>query len=149
MRDDILECVPVDVCVALWNLGARDVCRYADKSRFDDRPLPHATGCPKPAGQYHACGGECAPCEIADRCVGVSPDHPFGLCNGDAMSGYDSAFSCGHGCAVCAVFDVPAFDFKLAFQYGVCMASVDACLDFASRLPGGLGCYDATGAPFK
>jgi hypothetical protein len=39
--------------------------------------------------------------------------------------------------------DVPAEDFDVAFDYGICMKQVD-CLDLASRFPGGLGCYDAT-----
>lgn len=79
-------CVPIDVCAALWNLGVRNVCRYADKERYDHRPMPAGAGCPEPASTanstYFACGGDCSfSCGSSQRCNGVAPDHPFGLCN--------------------------------------------------------------------
>ncbi len=152
-----LECVPADVCAALWDLGVTNACRYADKRTYDHRALPEgATGCPsKTVDEWHACGGDCPPCPAPTRCDGVSPDHPFGVCHGavSSLSPYNPQISCsnalfcdvgtGPSNVVCAVPDVPAEDFDVAFDYGICMKQVD-CLDLASRFPGGLGCYDAT-----
>ena len=141
-RDDVLLCVPTDVCKALWERGVRDVCRYTDKRKYDNQPLPHGVGCPSTVSGWHACGGDCPSCDPADRCVGVSPDHPFGLCNGDMTDGYMAKeFSC----PVRAVFDVPSEDLQVALQYAVCMADAQSCVARAKDFPGGLGCYDFEG----
>ncbi len=150
--DDRLECVPADVCAALWDRGETNVCRYADKRRYDHQQLPVGTGCPSKAGEWHACGGDCPTCPDGTRCDGVSPYHPFGICHGafNSISPYDPnvvcsnpAF-CGTGGVnmVCAVLNVPDADLVVAFQYGICM-DPKSCADFASRFPGGLTCYDA------
>jgi len=144
-------CVPIDVCDALWDLGARDVCRYADKSRYDHRPIPSGTtGCPANASTssftYRACGGDCPPCVAGQRCNGVAPDHPFGICNGPfGSTAYDPSYSCGtsppcHGADVCAVPDVAQADLSVGEAYGTCMP-VNNCFQFASDFPGGLRCY--------
>ncbi len=156
-------CVPIDVCETLWNLGVRNVCRYADKTRYDDRAIPLGAGCPPPASTpnytYYACGGDCAyACGPSQRCNGVVPDHPFGLCNGGPGLGgaYNSSFSCGTSppCDgfspdyLCAVPNVPDVDIDVARRYGVCMPKAH-CFDFAADFPGGLGCYDAAGNRLK
>lgn len=90
---------------------------------------------------YSACGGDCKACPANGRCNGVSPTHPFGLCNDGigGSAGYDPGLSCGStpmcdGINVCAVLDVPAQDLAVARRYGVCMEQAN-CFDFASRFP--------------
>jgi len=147
-------CVPSDVCEALWDAGVTDVCRYADKRTYDHRAVPDASGCPAKetaVHEYEACGGDCPPCStMGNRCNGVAPDHPFGICNDDSEP-YNASFACGvspfcGGLAdfACAVPDVPDSDLSVAREYGTCMDR-PGCLDFATRFPGGLGCYDASG----
>lgn len=148
-------CVPADVCAALWDAGITNVCRYADKRSYDHRVIPEGIGCPAKetaVHEYEACGGNCAPCStMSNRCNGVAPDHPFGICNDDSEP-YSPAFACGVSpfCGgvpdeVCAVPDVPDADLSVALKYGTCMDR-PGCLDFATRFPGGLGCYDSNGS---
>lgn len=159
-----LVCVPASVCERLWELGSRDVCRYADKERFDGRPLPIPSGCPAGASPI-TCGGACPACALgtAHRCVGRSPDHPFGVCppipstadpNSAAsiptcsLTGSTYAEPCppssGQSHYVCGVFRTPGSEQDVAKQYGLCMGQ-DLCVATGSALPGGMDCFDASG----
>jgi hypothetical protein len=159
-----LVCVSPGVCEALWDLGARDVCRYADKSGYDHTPLPTPEGpCPGgDASRSMICGGACGDCgQDFLRCTGRSPLHPFGVCaRSNALSGFDPAEvkSCslddqGHatqGCkplkfdAYCLVYDVPEADRTAARRWGVCIETM-ICTSIAQVLPGGARCYDDSG----
>lgn len=142
-----LVCVPETVCAALWELGERDVCTYADKARYDHRALPEPAGCPKTGSGL--CGGGCGDCRYG-RCTGRSPRHPYGFCTGAFLSEIRRCVVGGtgdDGCLsdnACAVFQVPAEDETTARRYGVCL-SRDYCGIVASALPGGLHCYDQAG----
>ena len=158
-----LVCVPEDLCAHIWDLGAQNVCRYADKSTFDDRPLPTPGACPSAATAI-ICGGGCPACPVngEHRCVGRSPDHPFGICP-PAISGMDPneptsvstcSLSAGNyavpcpqlstGPFACAVFHAGASDQAAAMLYGLCVGS-DLCAATARALPGGLDCYNPAG----
>ncbi len=153
-----LVCMPEDVCRALWTLGVRDVCRYADFHPYDGRPVATpAQACPFVAkdGPQRVCSGACPPCPGVERCVGRSPDHPFGLCRDDFVGGLEpqpSAFppcktclatlpsDAGYGCAVFDGSDNAA----LAHAGGFCMPVKD-CLQIGKLFPGGMSCYDGSG----
>lgn len=161
-----LVCVSPAVCAALWDDGVRDVCRYADKSQYDHRPLRSPSGtCPVDPSQHWACGGACGACPEGQHCVGRSPDHPFGICTwppaptlpdgapcaigpGGARAPWCDPFDTSNSNTVCAVFHVDPTDQNVAMAYGICVPRTP-CLALASTLPeglpGGLDCYDATG----
>lgn len=145
-KDDLV-CVPAAVCAALWALGDRTTCRYADKTPYTGEPIPEPEGCPGTL----ACGGSC-PCGVS--CIGRSPTHPFGICapgysdfvpTCDLLPDHTYAHSC-HDDYACAVFDVPAADRVTAMHYGVCLPT-DECLVTKTSLAisGGLHCFDASG----
>jgi hypothetical protein len=145
-------CVAESVCAKLWNLGARGVCRYADLSAYDARPLPRLTTCPKadPNGYTYMCGGACPTCksDFPTPCTGRSPDHPQGFCSYSDLdpwcalddSGYVNA--CKASARYCGVFHVTQKDAGTAKMYGRCMTE-DTCLALSQELPGGFDCYDA------
>jgi hypothetical protein len=151
---DQLVCVPREVCEALWDLGVRDVCRYADKTPYDHQPIPSAPSNACPGGQdTMICGGGCGSCGFSTRCIGRSPSHPYGLCAG-FESKTDTLLSCSPDAATmhkrscqpdwaCAIFDTSGSG-PIARRYGICN-SIDACLDAAKHLPGGVSCYDSAG----
>ena len=155
-----LVCVAEDVCRALWTLGVRDVCRYADFRPYDGRALPEATAsCPiitGATGPQVICAATCPPCPNSERCVGRSPDHPFGLCNNQLLGLGDPQPSdfqtCGACFAslpptadwVCAVFDTAPADEAAARAGGFCMPRKD-CLTASAALPGGASCFDRSG----
>ncbi len=159
---DQLVCVSVTVCEALWDLGARDVCRWADKSRYDHQPLPPAPSTPCPEGEHgFMCGGSCGDCQDDERCTGRSPSHPYGICAFHAKAGPnpevqvprcimneqgDVIESCSQPSSspLCAVFETAPEDASAAHRYGVCLFDV-VCLHLAEVLPGGLRCYDVHG----
>ena len=162
---DALVCVSPHVCEALWDIGVRDVCRYADKSRYDHRPIPQAMNpCPTDPRKHSACGGACGSCKQGTRCVGRSPDHPFGLCTTDNVQTSAEYGPCSivNGAAatwcqppggaqsgwVCAVFHVADPDRDAALRYGLCMFH-DECLSTAAAFPGGLECYDVAGKQIR
>lgn len=145
---DHLVCTSFEVCQALWELGVRNVCRYADKRPFDGRALPGQSGaCPGPRG---ICGAGCYDCGFNAPCTGRSPDHPYGVCAGVGPGGpcvlrVDGSYEVGcYDKYACAVFDVPSADEAVARAYGVCMTP-DDCVSAAAHLPGGLRCYDHSG----
>jgi hypothetical protein len=161
-----LVCVPADVCYSLWREGYQNVCRYADKAAFDDRPLPVATGCPAGAPPV-VCGGDCPACgsSLGTRCIGRSPDHPFGLCaelENDSnpadpgllrtcsLVGNKYRVGCPWGGSSsapsysCAVFRTGPADQAAAKAAGLCMRA-EACQAAAVTLPGGLDCYGENG----
>ena len=147
-RPDELVCVPESVCAALWDLGATDVCRYADKSAYDHQALVEPATYPL-SGRF--CGGACGDCSGILRCTGRSPAHPYGFCAHWTGTDVDR---CGVGeksqdpaCSpnyLCGVFDVPVGDEAAARRYGVCMTE-ESCFAIAAELPGGLRCFDAAG----
>lgn len=158
---DSLVCVSPHVCEALWDIGVRDVCRYADKSRYDHRSIPDvSSACPVDSNSYRVCGGACATCKPRTRCVGRSPDHPFGICTTDVVettaefapcsivNGAVTSWCQSPGGAqsdwACAAFSAPQADRAAALRYGLCMLRHE-CLTVASALPGGLECYDVAG----
>lgn len=151
-----LVCVPEDVCRALWDLGVRDVCRYADFHVYDGRPLPvSSAACPPAPAGYEVCGPTCEACDQGERCVGRSPDHPFGICRDEFSGGGVSPTdfkkcwsivsslpaSTGYGCAA---FGGPSEDEALAKDWAIILRLKD-CLAIAPTFPGGLRCYDASG----
>jgi hypothetical protein len=161
-----LVCVPLDLCAHLWDIGVRDVCRYADKSTYDDEPLATPSGCPADA-TILVCGGTCTGCPdpgSANRCVGRSPNHPFGICppddgaadpNDPSSIAVCSFTNDGYtvpcvqpgspdGPVSCAVFQTPASDESVARLYGLCIDQ-GLCTQMATDFPGGLQCYDAGG----
>jgi hypothetical protein len=133
-RGDLeLVCTSRDVCDTLWDLGARDVCRYTDLSPYDRKPIAtsHAT-CPV---DHVSCGESCLECSI---CTGRSPSRVFGICN--AQYGmFDPPWTCSNHCAQnCAAFEGPSIPTNLALAYGLCLPSAD-CLRLGRVL--GVGCY--------
>jgi hypothetical protein len=158
--EDQLVCVEPGVCEALWDLGARDVCRYADKTRYDGRPLAAPNLCPG----WPACGPNCPPCYDAyrARCVGRSPNHPWGLCavvHEGVGHGQEDVPACalapdgsvligcaqsGLGDAFCTVFDVPQEDVPAARRFGLCLFE-GQCVAAAQLLPNWVRCYNDRG----
>jgi hypothetical protein len=155
---DQLVCVSPHVCEALWDIGVRGVCRYADKRTYDHQPLPLAPGgCPGAANKHVICGGGCGLCGVGDRCVGRSPDHPFGICTNSSapslaefapcsiteagMAEWCDPFHAQDRSWACAVFRVPDADRKAALRYGTCVYR-DSCRLAAAALPGGVSCFD-------
>lgn len=151
-----LVCVPEDVCRALWDLGVRDVCRYADFHPYDGRPLPTPTSsCPPAPAGFEVCGATCDACDQGERCVGRSPDHPFGICRdefsatGTAPTDFKRCWdtlghlapTSGYGCAA---FATSVGDESLAKEWAVILRTAD-CLAIAPTFPGGLRCYDPSG----
>jgi hypothetical protein len=159
---DQLVCVSEDVCAALWDLGATDVCRYADKSAYDHRRLQEPAGaCPsfEPSPPLEGlCGGACGGCENGYRCTGRSPSHPFGMCvyTGafDAPGGVDPCARAPDGTMLqtcgaegepgvsCAIFEDALEDEPAAMAYGVCYGG---CAAVAAVFPGGMTCYNDAG----
>lgn len=156
-----LICVPLEVCAALWALGGRTVCRYADKSAYDHRALTEPAGvCPvgPVEGDAVACGGACPSCAIEglppylQACSDQSPNHPFGICvhalaNGAPCSlspqgGY--AVPCAFGEGACGVYQDDAADQPVARVYGTCVP-MGTCKAIAAALPGGFLCFDKHG----
>jgi hypothetical protein len=157
---DQLVCIPIGVCESLWGGGATSLCRYADKSAYDDEPLPpEPTTCPTGVPNQHVfCGGACGACGPgnAQRCIGRSPKHPVGICanlngEGDPNSPSDiptcsiggSGVTCPHQEATnyCGVFAVASVDQETAQLYGVCIDTQD-CLAMQASLPGGFSCLE-------
>ncbi len=141
-----LVCVPEEVCRELWLLGVKNVCRYADKSAYDARPLAApGSKCPD---AYHMCGGPCPCAGPPLTCTGRSADRRFGLCT-DTDSPYvrcEVQTGQWNGCATgytCGVFK-NAGDQPAALAYGVCMGA-DGCRYLRAHLPGGFLCYDPNG----
>jgi hypothetical protein len=146
-----LMCVPESVCAALWQLGVRGACRYADSSAYDGRPLLRLPSCPDPSAGLRLCGGPCdEDCQFAQLapCAGRSPDHPQGfcfipggLCSLDE-SGYTRPCPAVSSSSYCGVYRVSDADAPVARQYGQCLADYK-CLALSAKLPGGFECYDA------
>ena len=164
--DDQLVCASVAVCEALWDLGATSVCRYADRSGYDHRPLPVPAG-PCPGGEASVdklCGGACGDCiQPGFRCTGRFPDHPFGVCAYQEEEGGRDVALAVHPCSLgadgkvlldctdtlidltlCAVFGTPVVDQVAALRNGLCLTE-GTCLAAAAHLPGGMSCFDAEG----
>ena len=154
-----LVCVPLDVCHALWDIGVRNVCRYSDKSAFDDRPIaPPPTACPELARSLPGalCGGACGDCTYPlDRCSGRSPTRPYGICNRTYFSADIATCSIGpsgvpsHWCNatrqndyVCVVYKNGTDSVALGKRYGSCLPP-NYCLAFRTLL--GFDCYDSNG----
>ncbi len=147
---DELHCAPLDVCVSLAALGASNVCTYADKSPFDDRPLAVGGACP--VQDHSLCGGGCGDCQTNFRCTGRSADRGFGVCV--PLSPLDKKpFPCSYGdtgpaqtpCLeqynyFCAVYK--SSNERLARHYGMCM-QLGPCKS-ASQIVG-LHCLDVAG----
>ena len=156
-----LTCVPQDVCHALWDIGVRDVCLYADKSTYDDRPIPlSGPACPLPPMNPAAsalCGGGCGGCPTATtRCTGRSPTRPIGLCqapwfsseirscvlrpNGSVERWCDDQFPYNYACVV---YRNGSANEAMGLRYGSCVAS-----GICPALRGTLGadCYNALGS---
>lgn len=93
-----LVCVPIDVCHALWDIGVRDVCRYADKTVYDDRPLDSSDPpCPDKTVGSFLCGGKCGGCGLSfpnARCSGRSATRRFGFCKGEENASVDAIRTC-------------------------------------------------------
>lgn len=146
---DELVCVPEEVCFDLLALGGGDGCVYADLTRYDGEALgPQPDDCP-PGGAGLLCGG----CGCPGRCIGRSPDTPWGLCvradrplTGCSLHPTEAQFvsSCFYASLgigqepVCMLFDVEPSSFARA--NGVCV-SRERCLALAA-LTGRLQCYD-------
>lgn len=147
-----LACVPEAVCAALWALGAKGVCRYADLSAYDGRPLPVLSSCPSTEKTSQLCGGPCKACgtDNPPPCTRRSPDHPQGFCYFNPLwwCALDQSKAYTQHCTFsdhyCGVFHVPAADQVVALQYGHCLGK-DYCLQIAAELPGGYDCYDPWG----
>lgn len=149
---DELVCVPWEVCDSLYHFSAESVCRYADKSPFDDRPLAIGT-CPA-AAKEKLCGGGCGGCPKDGgeyRCTGRSADRPHGICV--RVIGPTVFSPCSFGPAgdvlqacfhddLCAVFDVAPPADVVARRFGVCLPKED-CLAKAALTP--LHCFDQAG----
>lgn len=156
--NDEFVCVPLDVCASLLDLGAQDVCWYADKSVYDGQPIIAPASCDDPRVDHVAdmCGGACGACEVQygalDRCVGQGPTHPAGVC----VKGFGNAKDPSHSltCAVdeggnvsvpcangdrCAIDPSPPADAHAARVNGLCVDAV-VCAALAKVLPGGLDC---------
>jgi hypothetical protein len=161
-------CVPLLVCDALRALGAGPVCWYGDKVPFEAQGEAVATGCPSdPSIQGVVCGGDCPACAdgtTLSRCVGRGPSHPFGACPVLANAGSPTEVGNYPTCALsvkgsalipcpsisyypysCAVSPNPPGDPIVARLSGYCI-STDICKSLSALLPGGLWCYDASGA---
>ena len=144
---DELVCVPADVCAKLWNLGARGVCRYADLTAYDARPLPSLSTCPSTNPEAYLCGGPCPSCksDFPTPCTGRSPDHPQGFCSYDwpwcALDAAGYVESCKESERYCGVFRTSPEDFATSKMYGRCMGISD-CLTVSKVLPGGFDCFD-------
>jgi len=147
---DELICVPVAVCERLFALGATNVCRYADKTRYDNRPLPASpAGCPGGLeGQHILCGGGCGDDCFGEPCVGRSPTHPYGICASADPVNLGSVSTCSvtsqglvRPCPAntddaCAIFDTETADQSEARRYGLCLGRA-VCQRAAAVLPGG------------
>lgn len=151
-RQGELYCVPESVCAGLWRVGVRGVCRYADLSAYDGRPLATASACPtsvpKPRNDLR-CSPPCTTRCTTSPCTGRSADHPIGLCLGlrisskdyCALDGAKYTSPCDWHQSYCGFFRVSAADRVVASQYGSCLR-IDTCLWLSSHLPGGFDCYD-------
>lgn len=149
-----LYCVPESVCAALWQLGVRGACRYADLSAYDGRPLERLAACPDTDPALYLCGGPCPEdCDFGFQeplpCSGRSPDHPQGFCARHveplcslSESGY--TYPCSYSDWYCGVYRVSAEDAPVARQYGRCLTP-ERCLALSAKLPGGFDCYDESG----
>jgi hypothetical protein len=146
-----LVCVPESVCAALWQIGVRGVCRYADLSSYDGRELFRLSTCPDSSSASAMCGGPCAnDCEafLHQPCSGRSPDHPQGFCFGTlalcslGAAGYTQPCEGVLADYYCGVYQVSDADAPVARHYGQCLTE-DACLRLAAKLPGGFLCYDS------
>lgn len=149
-----LVCVPLDVCHALWDIGVRDVCRYADKSPYDDRPLAVAESCPLGISPFPMCGSGCASCPPDFPCSGRSATRPYGLCQ---YRGGNPNIACSFGplaspkvwCSQnqatiwnCAVYRGRPEDQTTAMKYGTCVGATH-CQKIRDVL--GVDCYDYAG----
>lgn len=148
-----LVCVPESVCAGLWALGAKGVCRYADLSAYDGRPLKVLVECPSLKPGSLLCGGPCESCSGAGPppCTGRSPDHPQGFCTSSEKwcaleaSGYLQECPKNSGTEFhCGVFRVSAVDQPVALHYGRCLDK-STCAQLAAELPGGFDCHDQYG----
>lgn len=157
-----LVCVPEGVCRALFIMGAAGVCRYADKSGYDGRPLAAPpSSCPSGsdgktlANKFALCGGACGPCTGPPQfyqapCSGRSADRPYGICptryppdalvnSVDKIQRCSSDADCpGINSAFCAVFRVGSLDQSESRAYGACMKPA-RCTDAA--IAGQVTCY--------
>lgn len=145
-----LVCVPLEVCRELWLLGVKNVCRYADKSAYDGRPLADpGSKCPDP---NEMCGGHCG-CAFPGlrSCTGRSADRRLGICVSTDLGYVRCQVSPGKsndcpalgGRTVCGVFE-NAGDQSAALAYGACLYP-DSCRYLRAHLPGGFLCYDRNG----
>ncbi len=154
-----LVCVPADVCHALWDIGVRDVCRYADKSAYDDRPLAEGGKCPWSLGdpmRWALCGGGCGACqEPTWSCTGRSATRGWGICqtstfkptipscsltpSGSVVRWCDTQFPDGWACGV---YRNAPTDVAASRLYGTCLGPA-LCVRLRGIL--GLDCYDASG----
>jgi hypothetical protein len=151
-----LVCVPESVCWALWQIGVRGACRYADLASYDGRPLLRLPSCPDPSPPSYMCGGPCPEqCDgfFHNPCSGRSPDHPQGFCFYVNDSGLCSLAGGGYtlecnqvssGDRYCGVYQLSELDAPVAHQYGQCLSD-DTCLALSAKLPGGFLCYDPEG----
>jgi hypothetical protein len=130
-----LVCTSRQVCDALAELGATDVCRYTDLTPYDGRPIATSSA-PCPSASVEICGGRCRKsCGIERYCTGPSPTNALGVCNRSYGSVYPHTCKT---CPQCAVFERGGASQSLAFAYGVCMNVAD-CLAIAGFV--GVGCY--------
>lgn len=153
-----LVCVPVDVCHALWDIGVRDVCRYADKSIYDDRPLalPSTGACPR---KYTLCGGACTCLYPEERCTGRSATRGYGFCEGALGLGLhpEDIRGCSLSASsypliwcdpnypetwVCGVYKNGPQSAVVSRKYGTCIGR-EACIQLRGLM--NIECYDAHG----
>lgn len=147
-----LVCVSIDVCHALWDIGVRDVCRYADKSLYDDKPLaPAPSTCPVVG---LVCNQKCGCARADERCTGRSATRGWGICTpgvpgpvkGCRLHQSGTSLSYSTWCAdfqpeiwACAVFDNGPSDPTIDLDYGLCMTTVQ-CQVLEGPLH--MRCYD-------
>ncbi len=156
-----LVCVPLDVCHALFQIGVRDVCRYADKTPYDDRPLD-SSGEPCPTSLFGPlCGGACGKCgQPAAVCSGRSATRRFGFCEGTLNGSPDAIRTCSLPATgglptvwcdpyypdnwACAVYRNGDGSDAVAKRYAAACMSLEDCKKL--RGPVGLECYDRFGS---
>lgn len=140
---DRLSCVSREVCDQA-KLYGEALVTYTDGTPYTQSVIP-------PIGKDHCaditswptCSVDC-PCAKDDRCTGLSPTHPVGLCmpavdDTPNVCGKDG--KCGPG-ELCFVFATPGEPYLAHSLYiGRCLPE-PACTDLAAKLPGGAACLD-------
>ena len=156
--DGLLTCASRTVCDILWDRGVDLMCLFTDKSEYRRNAVIDTLPCPD-LTELHPCGGECGDCGVSGlECTGRSPAHPIGMCfefyGGDGddplLPGPVSSCIRGYGCdpasESCFVFAVPGQLFQqYASNAGMCLPHA-ACIEAATKLPGGGGCFDNSGS---